>query len=161
MGEIKSNPYKTLIGQLLGWLHQLPVIGFNSGKYDLNVIKQYVVPYLLKPTKQKDNDDSNDEEEEEEQEDDDDEKTFVIKRQNTFMCFSTRKLKFLDIINFLAPGYSYDKYLKAYGCELQKGHFPYEYMDGIGKLEDCALPPQEASYSRLKNEHITDADYAR
>ena len=44
---------------------------------------------------------------------------------------------------------------------MQKGHFPYEYMDGIGKLEDCALPPQEAFYSRLKNEHITDADYAR
>ena len=34
-------------------------------------------------------------------------------------------------------------------------------MDGIGKLEDCALPPQEAFYSRLKNEHVTDADYAR
>ena len=30
--------------------------------------------------------------------------------------------------------YSYDKYLKAYGCEFQKGRFPYEYMDGIGKL---------------------------
>ena len=38
MGESKTNPYKTLIGQLLGWLHQLPVIGFNSGRYDLNVI---------------------------------------------------------------------------------------------------------------------------
>ena len=33
-------------------------------------------------------------------------------------------------------------------------------MDGIGKLEDCALPTQEAFYSRLKNEHISDADYA-
>ena len=153
MGEDKINPYKTLIGQLLGWLHQLPVIGFNSGKYDLNVVKQFFVTYLLKPSKQ---DDDNDVEEEEE-----DEVRFVIKRQNTFMCFSTRKLRFLDIRNFLAPGYSYDKYLKAYGCELQKGHFPYEYMDGIGKLKDCALPPQEAFYSRLKNEHITDADYAR
>ena len=153
MGEVKINPYKKLIGQLLGWLHQLPVIGFNSGTYDLNVVKQFFVPYLLKPSKQ---DDNNDDEEEEE-----DEIRFVIKRQNTFMCFSTRKLRFLDIINFLAPGDSYDKYLNAYGCELQKGHFPYEYMDGIGKLEDCALPPQEAFYSRLKNEHITDADYAR
>ena len=76
------------------------------------------------------------------------------------MCFSTRKLRFLYIINCLAPGYSYDKYLKAYGCELQKGHFPYEYMDGIGKLEDRALPPQVAFYSRLNNEHISDADYA-
>ena len=153
MGEVKINPYKTLIGQLLGWLHQSPVLGFNSGKYDLNVVKQFFVPYLLKCSKQDDNDDGEEEE--------DDEIRFVIKRQNTFMCFSTRKLRFLDIINFLAPGYSYDKYLKAYGCELQKGHFPYEYMDGIGKLEDCALPPQEAFYSRLNNEHITDADYAR
>ena len=131
MEAVKTNPYKTLIGQLLGWLHQLPVIGIYSGKYDLNVIKQFFVPYLLKPSKQDDNDDGNDEEEE--NDDDYDEPRFVIKRQNTCMCFSTRKLKCLDIINFLAPGYSYDKYLKAYGCELQKGHFPYEYMDGIGK----------------------------
>ena len=56
MGEVKTNPYKTLIGQLLGWLHQLPVIGFNSGKYDLNDIKQFFGPYLLKPSKQDDND---------------------------------------------------------------------------------------------------------
>ena len=27
-------------------------------------------------------------------------------------------------------------------------------MDGIGKLEDRALPPQEAFYGRLKNEDI-------
>ena len=163
MEAVKINPYKTLIGQLLGWLHQLPVIGFNSGKYDLNVIKQFFVPYLLKPSKQEDNDDGNDEEEEEEDDDDDDddETRFVIKRHNTFMCFSTKKLKCLDIINFLSPGYSYDKYLKAYGCELQNGHFPYEYMDGIGKLEDSALPPQEALYSRLKNEVISDEEYSR
>ena len=146
--ESKTNPYKTLIGQLLGWLHQLPVIGFNSGRYDLNVIKQFFIPYLLKPSKQ-------DNEEEEA-----DETRFVIKRQNTFMCFATKKLKFLDITSYLAPGFSYDKYLKAYGCELQKGHFPYEYMDGIGKLEDRALPPQAAFFSQLKNEGISDTDYA-
>ena len=158
MEESKTNPYKTLIGQLLGWLYQLPVIGFNSGRYDLNVIKPFFVPYLLKPSKQ-DNEDVD--EEEEEEEDDDDETRFVIKRQNTFMCFATKKLKFLDITSYLAPGFSYDKYLKAYGCELQKGHSPYGYMDGIGKLEDRALPPQEAFYSRLKNEGISDDDYAR
>ena len=146
--ESKTNPYKTLIGQLLGWLHQLPVIGFNSGRYDLNVIKQFFIPYLLKPSKQ-------DNEEEEA-----DETRFVIKRQNTFMCFATKKLKFLDITSYLAPGFSYAKYLTAYGCELGKGHFPYEYMDGIGKLEDRALPPQAAFFSQLKNEGISDTDYA-
>ena len=64
------------------------------------------------------------------------------------------------MVNYLAPGVSYAKYLKAYGCELQKGHFPYEYMDGIGKLEDRALPPQAAFFSQLKNEGISDTDYA-
>ena len=49
--------------------------------------------------------------------------------------------------------------MKAYGCELQKGHFLYEYMDCIGKLEERALPPQEALYSRLKNEYISDAPW--
>ena len=92
MEAVKTNPYQRLIGQLLSWLHQLPVIGFNSGKYDLNVIKQFFVSYLLKPSKHDDNDDGNDEEEE------DDETRFIIKRQNTFMCFSTKNLKYLDII---------------------------------------------------------------
>ena len=52
-----------------------------------------------------------------------DETRFVFNRQNTFMCFSTDNLKFLDMVNFLAPDYSYDKYLKAYWCKLQKGNF--------------------------------------
>ena len=135
--EDKTNPLNTLAGQLHGWLHQLPVIGFNSGKYDLNMIKRSFVPLLI----------SNN--------------AAVIKRQNTYMCLYTDKLKFVDICNYLAPGVSYAKYLTAYGCELGKGHFPYEYMDGIGKLEDRALPPQAAFYSQLKSEKISDADYAR
>ena len=84
------------------------------------------------------------------EDDDIDETHFVIKRQNAFMCFSTDKIKFLDMVNFLAPGYMYDKYLKAYGCKLQKVHFPYEYIGDVRKLDDCILPPQAAFYSRLK-----------
>ena len=133
----RTNPFKKLLDQLFSWLRQLPVIGFNSGKYDLNMIKRSFVPLLI----------SNN--------------AAVIKRQNTYMCLSTTNLKFLDIVNYLAPGVSYAKYLTAYGCELGKGHFPYEYMDGIGKLEDRALPPQAAFFSQLKNEGISDTDYAR
>ena len=46
-----TNPYKTLMGQLYGWMRQLPVIGFNSGKYDLNAIKQFLIPYFLTTSK--------------------------------------------------------------------------------------------------------------
>ena len=136
-GKKTVNPCKTLEKQLQTWLRQLPVIGFNSGHYDLNVVKKFFVPLLIHNN------------------------AAVIKRQNTFMCFSTTNLKFLDVTQYLAPGVSYDKYLKAYGCELQKGHFPYEYMDDLHKLEDRALPPQAAFYSQLKSEEISDADYAR
>ena len=133
----RNNPYKTLIGQLLGWLSQLPVIGFNSGKYDLNMIKRSFVPLLT----------SNN--------------AAVIKRQNIYMCLYTDKLKFVDICNYFAPGVSYARYLKAYGCELGKGHFQYEYMVDLQKLEDRVLPPQAAFYSRLKNEGFSNDDYAR
>ena len=34
-------------------------------------------------------------------------------------------------------------------------------MECIGKLEDIALPPQEAFYSRLNFEDISDDEYAR
>ena len=139
-GKKTVNPCKTLEKQLQTWLRQLPVIGFNSGHYDLNVVKKFFIPYMLKG---------------------DDKTRFVIKRQNTFMCFSTTNLKFIDVTQYLAPGVSYDKYLKAYGCELQKGHFPYEYMDDLHKLEDRVLPPQSAFFSRLKNEGISNDDYAR
>ena len=47
--ESKTNPFNTLAVQRLGWLRQLPVVGFNSGKYDLNVIKRLFVTYLMKP----------------------------------------------------------------------------------------------------------------
>ena len=43
---------------------------------------------------------------------------------------------------------------------MTKGHFPYEYMDQLEKLDDTALPPKEAFFNRLKNEGISDEDYA-
>ena len=72
------------------------------------------------------------------------------------MCLSTDKLKFLDKTKYLVPWFSYNKYLKAYGCEVMKDHFPYEYMDCLRKLDDTALPPREAYYRQLKNEGISE-----
>ena len=61
-----TNPYTKLMGQLYGWMHLLPVIGFNSGKYDLNAIKQFLIPYFMSTSK---TEKQEDEEEEKEQED--------------------------------------------------------------------------------------------
>ena len=144
------------MGHLYGWMHQLPVIGFNSGKYDLNAIKQFLISYFLSTSKTEEQQ----EEDKEKEEKDGIGSFFVIKRNNTFMCLSTDQLKFLDITNYITPGFSYDKYLKACGCEVTKGHFPYEYMDCLERLDDTALPPKEAFFSRRKNVGISDEDCA-
>ena len=140
------------MGQLYGWMHQLPVIGFNSGKNDLNAIKQFPIPYFLSTAS------NTGEQEEQEQEQDDKEEDnegigsfFFIKLNHIFMCLSTDQLKFLDMTNYIAPGLSYDKHLKAYGCEVTRGHFPYENMDRLERLDDTALLSKQAFFSRLKN----------
>lgn len=77
---------------MLEYLKELPVVGFNSGKYDLNASKQFLFPVLteIEPVK------------------------FAIKRNNNCMCLKKEHLRCLDIVNFIAPGFSYDKFLKAY-----------------------------------------------
>ena len=85
---------------------------------------------------------------------------FTVKKDNVFMCLSTDQLKFLDLVNFLAPGFSYDKYLKAYDCTVIKGYLPYEWIDSLEKLNYSKLPQHEDFFSELKNRNITTEQYA-
>ena len=98
---------------------ELPVLGFNSGKYDINTAKNPFFTHLVKHEQVE----------------------FVIKRNNNHMCLKTMHLKFLDITHYLAPGFSYDQFLKAYECTQTKGYFPYEWVNSLEKLEFPALPP--------------------
>ena len=43
----------------------------------------------------------------------------------------------------------------------QKGVYPYEYMTSAEKFKETQLPPKEAFFSKLKDEHISDEDYER
>jgi hypothetical protein len=44
LNEAKSR--KLLCAQLMDWIDTLPVYGFNSSSYDINVVKKYL-PYIL------------------------------------------------------------------------------------------------------------------
>ena len=68
----------------------------------------------------------------------------------------TEKLRFLDILSYVAPGINYALFLKAYGVEEQKSFFPYEYLDCKEKLQEDSLPPYEAFYSELKGKNVLD-----
>ena len=56
------------------------------------------------------------------------------------MFMITPELRFLDAMNYLGPGTSYDKWVKAYGCTLIKSFLPYEWFDSSEKLKYPGLP---------------------
>ena len=120
-GEKKEDPIWR------SWVNQVPVFGFNSGRYDINMIKEYFVKNLAIIS------DVN-----------------VAKKENSYMFLSTPNFKFLDIKNYLAPGLSYDAWCRAYGCELQKLAFPYEWFDSFEKLNHKGPVKYEEFYSSLK-----------
>ena len=128
----RKHPLYKLQLQLEGNLQELPVIGFNSGKYDLNAIKISFFSYLVEHENFE----------------------FVVKRNNNYMCVKTENLKLLEISNYLAPEFNYAQFLKAYGCSEEKGNFPYEWVTTLEKLKHTVLPPKEAFYISLRNQHI-------
>ena len=129
-GEKKENP---IWGN---WVNQVPVFGFNSGRYDLNMIKEYFVKNLSIISD-----------------------VDVAKKENSYMFLSTPNFKFLDIKNYLAPGLSYDAWCRAYGCELQKLTFPYEWFDSFEKLNHKGPVKYEDFFSSLKGGKISQEEY--
>ena len=118
------------------WCNQVPVLGFNSGRYDLNLIREHFVGRLSDTTG----------------------KVRVAKNGNKIMFILSKNFRFLDIINYLGPGTSYEKWVKAYECETVKLWFPYEWFDTPEKLDFCGLPKYEDWYSKLKGGYVLTRD---
>ena len=133
----KVHPLEKLQEKLELYLMELPVLGFNSGKYDINAAKNPFFSHLVKHEQVR----------------------FVIKRNNNHMCLETMHLKFLDITNYFAPGFSYDQFLKAYECTQTKGYFPYEWIESLETLDFPSLPPAETFHLTLSNTNITEEQY--
>ena len=114
------------------WCDQVPTLGFNSGSYDLNLIKNHFVKELA--------DTAN--------------KVRVAKNGSKIMFLLTDRLRFLDIINYLGPGTSYERWVKAYDCKATKSWLPYEWFDREEKLDYEGLPEYEHWYSKLKKEYV-------
>ena len=148
---ITSKDIYKLIVSFNEFIKALPVIGFNSGRYDLNLIKKHIVPYLLTTHVDDNNDHDNDNDDDKNDKTDGDRHVknsmFVVMRNSNSMCLKTNTENFLDIMNYLAPGFSYDKFLKAYGCTLSKCFFTYEWVNSLSKLDCESLLPKEAFHS--------------
>ena len=118
--------------EIVKWFHQVPVLGFNSGHYDLKLIRQHFIPLLAQ-----------------------DPGTFAAEKNGRIMfIINTPKFKFLDVLNYLGPGITYEKWVKTYGATLAKSWLPYEWFDSPDKLDFPGLPPYMAWYSKLKGEYV-------
>ena len=51
--------------------------------------------------------------------------------------------------------------MNKFSLLLQKGVYPYEYMDDWQKFNETFLPEKEDFYSLINMENITDADYTQ
>ena len=112
------------------YVNTLPVFGFNSGKYDLNLIKSFLLPCLIHER---------------------DIHPTVIKKANHFVSLKFGDVQFLDILNFLGRATSLDSFLKAYKTNETKGFFPYEWFDSPEKLDATFLPHYDCFFSKLRN----------
>ena len=92
-------------------------------------------------------------------------KIFIQKNQkgNFYLAISTPQLKFLNISNYLAAGSYYSQFMKAYGCDILKGIFPYEWLDSFDKLTYSSLLEMKDFYSTLSNTNPlkSEVDYLK
>ena len=88
--DVKMLPKAQCI-KIEEWCHQLPVLGFNSGRYDLNLIREHFAERLSDTTS----------------------KVRVARHGNKIMFLFTGGFRFLDIINYLGPGTSYESGRKS------------------------------------------------
>ena len=114
------------------WCDQVIVTGFNSGQYDLNLIRKHFAEKLAGTAN----------------------KVRVAKHGNKIMFILTSGFRFLDIMNYLGPGTTYDKWIKAYDCKTVKSWLPYEWFDRLEKLDYPGLPDYPHWYSKMKGDFV-------
>ncbi|GMF66368.1 unnamed protein product [Phytophthora lilii] len=148
----------------------ISLIGFNSGRYDLNLIKDDLFAALMhvggyegikrrgRKTKQQEKREMG---------------VNAILSGSGYMCLDAGGFKMLDISKYVAAGTSLRQYLKAYlgkcqcpdkikcVCQMSKGHFPYEYLKSFGMLDKPGLPPRSAFNSSLRSSKISDKAWKR
>ena len=118
--QIQKNHIFELQGQLERYCNVLAVFGFNSAKYDLNLLKDFLLPILVNQR---------------------DIEPTVIKKTNQFISFKSSDVQLLDILFFLGGATNLDSFLKAYKTSETKGFFSCEWFDHPDKMQNTRISP--------------------
>ena len=130
--------YSTLKCDFERYCDRLPLIGFNSQRYDIPLIRRFLPSSLDRLDTLPD---------------------LVIRKNNSYMALGTKRLKYLDLTNYLAANTSLSAFYKAYNVTNPKGFFAYEWFDSLEKLNYPSLPAREQFYSTLTKSAISEEEY--
>ena len=114
------------------------MFGFNSAKYDLNLIKSHLLPIRVNEH---------------------DIELTVIKKANQFNSFKFGDIQLLHTKNFPGGATRLDSFLKAYKTSKTKKNFPYQRFDHPDKMQNTELPTYDAFYSKLRSCNPLGAEY--
>ena len=101
--QMQENQLNDLQEHFERYCNVLPIFGFNSAKYDINLIESYLLPLLVNER---------------------DIEPTLIKKANQFVSFKFGDIQLLDIMNFLGGATSLDSFLKTYKTKETIGFFP-------------------------------------
>ena len=136
--QTQKNQLIDLQESLELYCNVLPVFGFNIAKYDLNLIKSYLLPIPInereiEPT--------------------------VNKKANQFISLKFGEIQLLDVLNFLGAATSLYSFLKAYKTSETRGLFPYDWFDHPDKMQRTEFPPYDALNSKLRSCSPLETEY--
>ena len=117
----------------------LPVFGFNSAKYDINLIKSYSLPILVNER--------------------DIEPKITTKANQFVFFFKFEDIQLLEILKFLGGATSFGSLLKAYKTKETENFFPYEWFDCAEKINKNELPSYNSFFGILGNGNSLEKDY--
>ena len=157
---------------LVNYIKMVPVLGYNSAHYDINLIKQKLITALMEDKKNQPppylTDDNQVEDHfppefepqpglkypEYEAEARDFSEINVIKQGGSYTKLAVgHKLLFLDIYKYQSPNTSLDDFMTTYKAPVSKGVFPYEYLTSE-TLYSHDLPSIKHFYSQLKGKNL-------
>ena len=136
----KLEKLKSIKNSFDQYCDQLICIGFNSSSYDVPLIKNFLPSSLAKH---------------------DQLPQFVIKKNGGYMVLASQRLKYLDLMNYVAAGTSLDDLYKAHGVSVSKSAFPYQWFTSLDKLKEKGLPTQRQFHSTLTNKGIDHYTYMK
>ena len=106
---------------------RVPVIGYKSGRYDLLLIKKYLIKCICEK-----------------------EKIIAAKKDNKYIYWVNNSFLILVMINYVGLGTSLDSFLKIEKVENLKQCFPYKCLKAYQDLDKMYVPKIDDFFNDIK-----------